>query len=114
MTARRLEAMAERLGIAPPAVSTLRRYGLTRADWLGMLAAQNWQCPICERRVALWNVDHEHVPGWKRMPAIERRRFVRGVLCARCNWKLVGSNLPADTADRIAAYLRAYERRRDG
>lgn len=108
-----LHKQAARLGIHPPSIATLRRYGITADEWLDLLHAQGWICPICERRVPTWNTDHEHVPRWKHMPPEQRKRYVRGVLCARCNWKFVHSRLPAATVENIARYLRAYEARRD-
>lgn len=111
-----LLAEATRLGVKPPTRPTLRRYGLTVDDWLELAAGQGWKCPPCDRLLtpALYpNTDHEHVPGWKKLPDEERKRFVRGVLCARCNRFLVDSRLPADTSQRITNYLRAYEARRD-
>lgn len=102
-------------GINAPAPATLRCYGLTAPDWLGLLAAQGWRCPVClkDGPHVRWNTDHEHVPGWKGMPSEERRRHVRGVLCAYCNHRRVNSRMPADEALRIAGYLAAYEARRD-
>lgn len=106
------EALA--LGIRPPTPTTLKRYGLTVEDWLGLLAAQGWKCPICLRRAGLlWNTDHDHVRGWKRMPPEQRRRYVRGVLCAHCNHRRVNSRMSSAEALRIAKYLAAYEARRD-
>lgn len=109
----RLEAEAERLDIRPPTAATLRRYGLTAGDWLALLKAQGWVCPICTRRVVSWNVDHHHLPGWKLLPPELRRRYVRGVLCVRCNYRLVHSTIDAETAQRVADYVRAFEARRD-
>jgi hypothetical protein len=112
----RLTAEAARRGIRPPTVATLRRYGLTADEWLGLLKAQGWKCPPCNRAAGgalLLNTDHEHVPNWKNLPAAERKRFVRGVLCAHCNYRIVDSRLPALKARRIADYLTAYEARRD-
>lgn len=105
---------AARHGVTPPGPATLRRYGLTADDWLGLLRAQGWRCPICRKSGAAvrWNTDHDHVPGWKTKPPEERRRYVRGVLCAYCNYRRVPSRMPAAEALRIADYLRAYERRR--
>lgn len=108
-----LAQQAEKYGIRIPRPGTLRRYGMDAGDWLALLAAQGWRCPICERRMPTFNVDHEHVRGWANMEAAERRRYVRGILCVHCNWKMVNSNLPADKAQRIANYLQAYEERRD-
>lgn len=110
----RLEFTAARHGIKPPGAATLRRYGLTALEWLGLLAAQGWRCPICLKRSGVtWNTDHDHVPGWKSKTPEERRRYVRGVLCAYCNHRRVNSRMPAVEARRIADYLAAYEARRD-
>lgn len=106
-------------GITPPAAKTLATYGLTQDDWIGLLKAQDWLCPICLKgndrpkgKNALWNTDHEHVPGWKHMPPEQRRTFVRGILCYHCNRRVVGNHRDADKVQRVADYLRAYERRR--
>ena len=108
-----LKAQAARLGIKAPTAPTLKRYGLTEEEWLGLLADQGWKCPICLRRAATWNTDHHHEAGWRHMPPEQRRRYVRGVLCAYCNHRVVHSRMPADVAQRIADYIAAYERRRD-
>lgn len=110
-----LSEAAEARGIKPPSPATLRRYGLTVDDWLQLLAGQGWQCPVCLKRGATvrWNTDHDHVPGWAKRPAEERRRYVRGILCAYCNHRRVNSRMPAAEARRIAEYLEAYEERRD-
>lgn len=109
-----LQDEAARHGIRPPTAATLRRYGLTADDWLAMAKAQGWRCPVCLKSGAAvkWNTDHDHVPGWAKKPPEERRRFVRGVLCAYCNHRRVNSRMPAVEARRIAAYLTAYEERR--
>lgn len=106
---------AEAHGIRPPSPATLRRYGLTAGDWLGLLKAQGWRCPVCLKSgpTVKWNTDHDHVPGWAKRPPEERKRYVRGVLCSYCNHRRVNSRMPADEARRIADYLSAYENRRD-
>jgi hypothetical protein len=106
---------ARRRGIAPPSPTTLRRYGLTTDEWLALLAAQGWRCPVCQKSGASvrWNTDHDHVPGWKRKTAEERKQYVRGVLCAYCNYRRVNSRMSAEEAERIARYLAAYEARRE-
>ena len=57
-------------------------YGLTLEEYERLLALQGGRCAICEcqprtRRLA---VDHDHVTG-----------EVRGLLCTRCNHKLLGA-----------------------
>lgn len=108
-----LHKQASRLGIKPPGASTLRRYGLTADEWLAFLRDQGWKCAVCMRRTPRWATDHEHVPGWAKKPPHERAKYVRGVLCIHCNWKLVHSSIKASTVENIARYLRAYEARRD-
>lgn len=111
--ARRRQAEANRRGVRIPAVKTLARYGLTLDDWLTLLEDQGWVCPVCMKPALHWNTDHEHVPGWKLMPPEQRRRYVRGVLCVRCNYRLVHSTANAATVSRVAHYLWQYEQRRD-
>lgn len=106
---------AKRHGVTPPSPSTLRRYGLDVEEWLLLLAGHGWRCPICQkpaRKVKL-NTDHDHVPRWKHMVPEQRKRYVRGVLCAYCNYRRVNSRMSAAEAARIADYLAAYEERRD-
>lgn len=109
-----LEREAVRRGVKPPSLATLRRYGITALEWLELLARQGWRCPICLKhaRLVKLNTDHDHVPRWKYMAPDERRRYVRGVLCAYCNHRRVNSRMSALEARRIADYLAAYEARR--
>ena len=108
-------------GITPPAAQTLATYGLTQDEWVGLLKAQGWACPICLQgndrpktgKKALWNTDHEHVPGWAKMPPEKRKTYVRGILCYYCNHRRVNSKMASDEAQRIADYLQRYEERRD-
>jgi Recombination endonuclease VII len=57
---------------------TLRRYGLTRADYDQMLAAQHGRCAVCRSKTpkgpGRWHIDHDHITGQ-----------VRGLLCNNCN-----------------------------
>lgn len=108
-----LEAEAYARGIRPPSQKTLNKYGLSVRRWLELLRDQGWVCAVCRRSQVIWNTDHEHVPGWAKKPAAERSRYVRGVLCWKCNKLAVDSNLSAADARRIAVYLEAYEARRD-
>ena len=101
-------------GIRVPAAATFKRYGITEGQWLGMLAEQGGVCPICQRvpPSGKMAVDHQHVRGWKRMTPGDRAKYVRGIVCVWCNrWMLHYSMTPAK-AERVAAYLNAYEQRR--
>ena len=107
-------------GITPPAAQTLATYGLTQDEWIALLKAQDWKCPICLQgndrpktgRQALWNTDHEHVPRWAQMPPEERKKYVRGILCYHCNRRVLGNLRDHEKVQRMADYLRAYHERR--
>lgn len=111
-----------------PRLATLRKYGLTEADWVRMCEACNHTCVVCgkpfdDRPLV---VDHEHVKGFKArkvkkavkgghkikvrvMSQAERRQYVRGVIHNFCN-RFVRSWLTLPRARAIVAYLEAYER----
>lgn len=78
-----------------------------------MYARQRGVCAACGRAVDKLVIDHEHVRGWKELPDEERKRYVRGLLCIRCNWRFLPVGLSGEIATRISKYLAAYERRRD-
>ena len=110
-----LERQAERRGVAPPSAATLRKYGLTRDDWIALLKAQGWRCPICLRHspALKWVVDHHHVPMWSSLTPEQRKRHVRGILDSWCNHRRVHSEMGAAEAQRMADYFKAHETRRD-
>lgn len=95
-----------------PAKSTLRIYGLNERAWLILFREQEWKCPICQKTNAHWNIDHQHISGWKKMPPETRVLFVRGILCWSCNKNDAPSNLSAEKAYRLADYIQKYETRR--
>lgn len=68
----------------------LRRYGLTREKYMGLLEKQKHQCALCRCALSekLVHVDHWH----------DNRRRVRGLLCANCN---TGIGKLGDTADGL-------------
>jgi hypothetical protein len=78
-----------------------------------MFEGQSGRCAACNREVDRLVIDHEHVRGWKTMPADQRRRYVRGLLCIRCNWRFLPIGLTGEIARRIHVYLSAYEVRRN-
>lgn len=75
----------------------VRKYKITIADYLAMLAAQNGKCALCReppnqsRRLA---VDHDHVTG-----------EVRGLLCGKCNNTLERFDAVPDFGTRAERYL---------
>lgn len=99
--------------ILPPMSATLRRYGLTVSEWQAMLRSQGGVCAVCRRIPPSLRLttDHHHVKGWKKMPPSERKRFVRGILCARCNHQFVCRGITITLALAVAEYLRQYEAR---
>lgn len=110
MTPLTLEAFNR--GITPPAQRTLDTYGITQDEWIALLKAQGWVCPICEKPDRKWNTDHEHVPGWKNMPPEERKLHVRGVLCFHCNRYVVRNHRRSEQVQKVADYLARHEARR--
>ena len=94
-----------------PAKGTLRRYGLTFSDWSQMVFKQCSFCAVCgnypknDRLV----IDHEHVRGWKKMKPAERRKYVRGLLCNRCNWQFLRRGMTCQIATGLVQYLTMYE-----
>lgn len=80
--------------------ATLRKYGLTLADYDAMYERQGGVCAICDERCMhrgdLLSVDHDHTS-----------KRVRGLLCGRCNQALGLLRDRPELAQRAAAYLAA-------
>ena len=96
-----------------PAAETLRRYGLTPAEWLEIAERQGYVCACCKNLPPNGRLctDHDHVKGWKKMPAAERKRHVRGLLCYFCNHYYVGRAITVFKARNVLNYLEAHEAR---
>lgn len=75
----------------------LRKYGITQADYEGMLQEQAGGCSICgdppPEKVSL-HVDHDHDTG-----------AVRGLLCVRCNNAIGMLRENVDLLTLVAEYL---------
>lgn len=97
-------------GIVTPAPTTLRKYGLDEAQWLAIGERQGWTCP-CGRvpGTGRFNIDHEHVKGWKKMAPADRAQYVRGIVCWTCNMFTLAKGTTADRLRALANYLEAYE-----
>ena len=86
-----------------------KKYGLTLEQWKIMLWKQQGRCKICERsfmeKRRRAQTDHDHKTG-----------RVRGLLCFRCNHRLLGKGLEISWLHRsAAAYLESdYDGRREG
>lgn len=68
-----------------------KTYGITSVEYDMLLDQQKGVCEICKTLPpsGRLNVDHMHVKGFKNMTPIERKKYVRGLLCFLCN-TLVG------------------------
>lgn len=58
-----------------------RTYGLSAEDHAALLEYQDGRCAICGGERKVLDVDHDH--------KLEGREAVRGLLCARCNRRLL-------------------------
>jgi len=92
---------ARELHISPTRRSALRRlYGMDEDDLVSLLAIVRHRCPIClkpftPRRIP--QIDHGH----------GGQQLVRGPLCARCNFDLLGCfGDDPDFYQRVVDYLR--------
>lgn len=79
-----------------------QRYGVSHADYEAMLRAQGGCCAICgvdqqQRRKRYFDVDHNHHTG-----------KVRGLLCGRCNKRLVALE-DAEWRERAESYLLTHD-----
>jgi hypothetical protein len=79
---------------------TLRKYGLTYAEFELLLAQQNFGCAMCGTKIpggrGTFHVDHNHKTG-----------RIRGLLCSTCNHKL-GVLENSVWMDLAMTYLRVY------
>jgi hypothetical protein len=85
---------------------TLRKYGLTEAEWDAILAAQGGLCAICNTdtpggRGERWHIDHDHATN----------RGVRGLLCHNCNVGIGNFHDSPELLEQAARYLREATRR---
>lgn len=77
--------------------ATLKRFGLTIAQYEMLLRVQGGACAICHRRPSptrCFDVDHDH-----------RTKEIRGLLCFLCN-KGLGYFKNPEQLMRAAAYMR--------
>lgn len=74
-------------------------YGITLAEWEAVFDAQGRCCAVCAGTRPTYDVDHDHKTEGGGM-----RQSVRGILCRRCNRRLLPASL-----DRPDILLRAVE-----
>ena len=81
---------------------TLKMYGISRADYDRLHAAQGGRCAICGgvehgHKRAYFAIDHDHASG-----------VVRGLLCHGCNAALGGFRDNPDLLRSAAKYVEAF------
>lgn len=103
-------------GVLIPLPATMARYGLENRDYMLMLYEQGWACGVCKKQPASGRlfIDHEHVKGWKKMAAVDRRKYVRGLACYVCNRFILNHRVTPELLQGASKYLTRYEKRRDG
>jgi len=89
-----------------PSKATLKKYGLTEAQWWAILESQGGGCAICGRTTRVLNIDHFHHYRFKKLKPEQRRALVRGVLCNMDNRFLLG---PTRYGFKAADYRRAAD-----
>jgi hypothetical protein len=94
-----------------PSQTTLKKYGLTELMWHDIADSQDRCCYVCQKvpKSGRLCIDHEHVKGFKKMDNIEKRKYVRGLLCMFCNRFFLARGQSIQKAERIAMYLRRYD-----
>jgi hypothetical protein len=93
-----------------PSQNVLNKYGITLEEWITIFKAQGWKCPICNKipktgSPTEFNIDHKHVPKWKKMPPEQRKKYVRGILCQWCNRSYMAKAMTIEKAQNIIKYL---------
>lgn len=78
-----------------------------------MAEQQGWACYVCRQvpKKGRLCIDHFHVRGWKKMPAEQRKRYVRGLLCWTCNHYYLGRGITTAKARRVVQYLESFEQK---
>jgi hypothetical protein len=99
--------------VIPPKKATLKRYGLKLEEWQALLIRQGGVCAICQKVPPNQRLctDHEHAKGWKKMPPERRKLYVRGLLCAYCNLRLLRKGWTLIKLERAVEYVKRYEQR---
>ena len=97
--------------ISVPSVATLKKYGLSEAEWAEILDRQGAVCAVCKKAPSTGRlcIDHDHAKGWKKMPPEKRKLFVRGLLCWVCNHYYLGRGISITKAENVVLYLKRYQ-----
>ena len=89
----------------------MKKYGLTADEWIALATKQGNVCAICGKlpKSGRLHTDHFHLPGWKKLPPEERKKFVRGLACQLCNRFYLARGMTAEKARALVVYLDAFE-----
>lgn len=100
--------------VPSPSPATLKKYGLTEAEWRAILDRQGGVCFVCQKvpKSGRLCTDHEHVKNWKKMPPEQRKLYVRGLLCWTCNHYYLARGITVERSQRVTLYLQEYVVRR--
>jgi hypothetical protein len=100
--------------ILTPKPATLKRYGLSEAEWRAILEKQGGVCAICKRVPSTGRtvIDHFHAKGWKKMPPEQRKLYVRGLCCWFCNHAFLGRGITVEKSRNVTLYLEEFEARK--
>jgi len=62
-------------------------YGITLQEWEEMFKSQNNVCAVCKMLPGTGRlcVDHIHQKGYSKLSPIDRRKYIRGLVCFMCN-----------------------------
>lgn len=94
-----------------PSKQTLEKYGLSLKEWKKLAESQNNLCFVCKQppKKGRLCIDHFHAKNWKKKPPEERKKYVRGLLCWYCNFKLLPRGINLEKARNIVKYLEQFE-----
>ncbi|SRR6266550_3198804 len=92
----------------------LKSYGLSLDEYNQISQNQKGVCAVCgaSPKTRSLHVDHEHVKGYKNMPAEQKKLFIRGLLCFTCNWIFLARGISIEKARSMVSYLEAYGKRK--
>jgi superfamily II helicase len=89
----------------------LKMYGISFSEYEAMLSSQNHSCAICGKHESHFSmklaVDHYHIRNFKKFPPEEKKKYIRGLLCFRCNRGIFAEN--PDLLLSASVYFRRHE-----
>lgn len=97
--------------VKQPSNPTLKKYGLSVAEWRVLLEKQNGVCFICQKipKTERLCIDHFHIRGFKKMKPEQKKIYVRGLLCNYCNLRIASKAINLEKAIRLVEYLQAFD-----